>query len=50
MPKFPTETNVPKSLAIPIISYLLLYKLVIYHRKGLEESYKFVAGSTSMRS
>jgi hypothetical protein len=44
-PKFLGGTYVPyvlKILAIIVISYLFLYRLVTYHWKGLEESYNFV--------
>jgi hypothetical protein len=44
-PKFVGETYIPKTFAIRTIPCLLLYKLVTYHWKGLEESYNFVVGS-----
>jgi hypothetical protein len=37
-PKFLGEINVTNLLAIIIISYYFLYRLLTYHWKGLEES------------
>ncbi len=48
--KFFGETYVLNLLAITIISYLFLYKLVTYYWKGFEENYNFVVGSTSIKT
>jgi len=49
-PKFLEGTYVPKFLAIIIISYLFLYRLVTYHSKVLEESYNFVVEKTLIKT
>ncbi len=40
-PKFFRETYVPNLLAIIIISFIFLYRVVTYHWKSLEKSYIF---------
>jgi uncharacterized membrane protein len=36
-------------LTIIVISYIFLYRLVIYHWESLHENYNFVVGNISIR-